>query len=343
MLSSIFQEAGYKTGLYTSPHLKDFRERIRVNGNMIPESNVIDFVKSQFEIFSEIKPSFFEWAVALAFKYFEVQKVEIAIIETGLGGRLDSTNIINPELSIITNISLDHIDMLGDTLEKIANEKAGIIKRNTTCIIGDHSGQKAVFQNKADNSNAIIRFANEIGLNSKFKTDLTGSYQTENIKTVLVAINELIKQDWRIDVKHIEKGLLNTSTNTNIKGRWQIIQENPKIILETAHNEAGIKVAMEQLKEENPETLHMVIGFVKDKSLTKILPYFPKNAKYYFCQAKIQRSLEVEILKNICYQNNLLGKSYPSVYKAISAAKIASKKEDIIYIGGSNFTVAEAL
>lgn len=342
LLCSVLQESGYRVGLYTSPHLKDFRERIRINGEMISETEVIQFVENHFESFSEIKPSFFEWTVALAFHHFKIQKVDIAIIETGLGGRLDSTNIIKPELSIITNIGFDHVEMLGDTLDKIAFEKAGIIKPNTPVVIGNHSGQKDVFQEKANSCDSKIVFANEAKAQS-YSSDLKGNYQKENIQTVISSIEELRKQGWKISEQSLKNGLLNTVKNTGLKGRWQIAQTSPKIILETAHNEEGLKMAMNQLNQENFRHRHLVLGFVKDKSIDKLLNLLPKDASYYFCQAQIPRSLDVNTLKTQAKDYQLIGDTFSSVKNALDAAKSNAHKEDLIYVGGSNFIVAEVL
>lgn len=342
MLSSILQEAGYKTGLYTSPHLKDFRERIRVNGLMIPEPEIIDFVEKNGATFESIQPSFFEWTVALAFDYFKDQEVDIAVIETGLGGRLDSTNILNPELSIITNIGYDHMDMLGDTLDKIAFEKAGIIKKNTPVVIGYSSGQKKVFQEKAKQTESQIIFADEKEPVT-FKSDLLGRYQVENINTVYYSCQELLQQGWKISESNLKNGFEKVVDNTGIQGRWQIIEESPKIIFETAHNEEGFKVVMNQLIQETYSQAHFVLGFVKDKSISKLLKLLPKNAKYYFCQAKISRSLDVHLLALQASEFELIGEVYNSVSDAYNAAKKTAKKDDLIYLGGSNFVVAEAL
>lgn len=342
MLSSILQEAGYKTGLYTSPHLKDFRERIRINGLMISESEVINFVEKNGAKFESIQPSFFEWTVALAFNHFKDQIVDIAIIETGLGGRLDSTNIINPELSIITNIGYDHMDMLGDTLDKIAFEKAGIIKKNTPVVIGNSSGQKKVFQEKAKQTESQIIFADEKEPVT-FKSDLLGKYQVENINTVYHSCQELIQQGLKISESNLKNGFEKVVDNTGIQGRWQIIDESPKIIFETAHNEEGFKVVMNQLKQETYSQAHFVLGFVKGKSISKLLKLLPKNAKYYFCQAKISRSLDVHLLAEQASEFELIGEVYDSVSDAYNAAKKTAKKDDLIYLGGSNFVVAEAL
>jgi dihydrofolate synthase/folylpolyglutamate synthase len=342
MLSSVFQEAGYKTGLYTSPHLKDFRERVKINGQMISENEVIKFVDEQFENFKKISPSFFEWTVALAFSYFSKEKVDVAIIETGLGGRLDSTNIINPILSIITNIGLDHIDMLGNTLDKIAFEKAGIIKDNIPIVVGNHNNQKQVFKQKAQECNAPIIYANELNLLG-FESDLKGNYQKENINTVAYSIIELKKQGWRFSEYQIKEGFKNSIKNTGLKGRWQIVQENPKIIFETAHNKDGFEIVVNQLNSESFNKLHLVLGFVKDKSIEDLLVLLPKDAKYYFCQATIPRSLDVKLLYKKAIKFQLKGNVYSSVSEAYGASIKSATKEDLIYVGGSNFVVAEVL
>lgn len=343
MLSSIFQEAGYKTGLYTSPHLKDFRERIKINGELISENEVVSFVQNYTPLFAKIQPSFFEWTVALAFHYFEKEKVDVAIIETGLGGRLDSTNIISPELSIITNISLDHVDMLGNTLAEIAAEKAGIIKKGIPVIVGNHSGQRKVFETKAKAYNSPISFVSELQDKENYQSDLKGNYQVENIKTVLYSIQKLKELDWKISDKAIELGLRNVIKNTKLQGRWQVLQVKPKLILDTAHNEDGFSHTMKQLLQEEYQTLHLVIGFVKDKAIDKLLDLLPKPAQYYFCQAQIPRSLDAKELANQAQNKGLIGLTYPTVLEALNAAKKAANKKDVIYVGGSNFVVAEAL
>lgn len=343
MLSSILQEAGYKTGLYTSPHLKDFRERIRINGQMIAQEEVIKFVHEFQDEFEAIKPSFFEWTVALAFFIFAKEKVDIAVIETGLGGRLDSTNVIHPELSIITNIGFDHVDLLGDTLEKIAFEKAGIIKKDTPVIVVNHSGQKEVFKAKAAQENAPITFVNEIDQTISLSSDLKGNYQTENIKGVYSAYLKLNEMGWNISLDQLQKGLQRVISNTQLRGRWEILQQNPTIIAETAHNKEGLILALQQLKTLPAKQLHFVIGFVKDKKIEDILELFPKDACYYFCEAQIPRALNHIALLEQASQLGLSGNSFASVKEALSAAKHRAETTDIIYIGGSNFVVAEAL
>ncbi|MGE0561814.1 MAG: folylpolyglutamate synthase/dihydrofolate synthase family protein [Flavobacteriales bacterium] len=343
MLASILQEAGYKVALYTSPHLIDFRERIKVNGEMISKESVINFVKIYKADFEKINLSFFEWTVGLAFDYFSKQNVDIAVIETGLGGRLDSTNIIKPEISVITNIGIDHMQFLGDTLEKIAVEKAGIVKKNVPVIIGESQKEiEHVFNKKAKELDASIYFADQIihqGLNS----DLQGSYQKKNIKTVLASVQELKKLGYIISEENIQVGLLNVVRNTGLMGRWQTLGENPKIICDTGHNEAGIKEVVNQIESLNHDKLHFVLGTVNDKEIDSILELLPKHAEYYFCQAKIPRALNVTELKNKAASYNLKGNSYDSVTRAYGMAKKAARKNDLIFVGGSTFVVAEVL
>ncbi len=343
MLASIFQEAGYKTGLYTSPHLKDFRERIRINGEMISEKQVVEFVDTYDTQFVDITPSFFEWTVALAFHSFAEEKVDIAIIETGLGGRLDSTNIIQPELCLITNIGFDHMDMLGNTLKEIAGEKAGIIKAKTPVIISNHSGQKIVFEEKAEELESSIIFANEIELKYSFSSDLTGDYQKENIKGVYITCLESMKLGWNLSQEAIKTGLLKVVKNTGIRGRWEILKENPLTIADTAHNKEGLQIALNQLKSLNAKSYHFVIGFVKDKKVAEVLQLFPKEANYYFCQASVPRALPITELNSIADSLGFKGRYFSTAKEAFSCAKIACQESEIVYVGGSNFVVAEIL
>jgi dihydrofolate synthase/folylpolyglutamate synthase len=341
MLASILQEAGYKVGLYTSPHLKDFRERIKINGKMILEKEVVSFVEENKIIFKEMNLSFFEFTVAMAFDYFANQQVDIAIIETGLGGRLDSTNIINPELSIITNIGFDHTNLLGDTIQKIATEKGGIIKENTPVIIGrDQKEPTAIFKNIAKEKNANLIYANT---QKCYASDLKGEYQKENINTVITAIKQLQKQGWAITEDNIEFGLLKTVANTQLLGRWQTLSSNPQIICDTAHNEDGIKEIAKQLSNLKYEQLHIVFGTVNDKNLDTILPYLPKNAKYYFCNANILRAMKAEYLKQKADKHQLKGRIFPSVKEALKCAKVNANPKDLIFVGGSTFVVAEVV
>ena len=341
MLTSVLQEAGYKVGLYTSPHLKGFRERIKVNGKMITEQEVVGFVKESKTIFEEMELSFFEFTVAMAFDYFAKEKVDIAIIETGLGGRLDSTNIIKPELSIITNIGIDHTNLLGNTIEKIAAEKAGIIKENTPIIIGRKQKEtNTIFQNIAKEKNAHLIYTNP---QQNYVTDLKGEYQKENINTTIAAIEQLLEQGWVINRSNIEQGLLKTITNTQLLGRWQTLSKSPDIICDTGHNEDGIKQISKQLKNTKFEQLHFVFGTVNDKNLDSILSHLPKNACYYFCQADIVRAMNAQELKNKAKAFNLNGDAFTSVKQALDNAKGCANKDDLIFIGGSTFIVAEVL
>lgn len=367
-IASIFQEAGYKTGLFTSPHLKDFRERIRVNGKPISKQRVVRFVEKNKELFTTIKPSFFEMNVALAFSYFADQKVDIAIIETGLGGRLDSTNIITPELSLITNISNDHSDLLGDTLAKIAFEKAGIIKKQIPIIIGEHASETdSVFKEKAGQLSSHICFAEDEvewkkispqtidsriylkidGLIQKksiqLNSPLSGHYQLKNLKGVLASIVKLKSLGWFITDENITNGIEKVIKNTGIKGRWDILQTQPLVVADTGHNEAGIKEIFEQIQFMKFEQLHIVWGMVNDKEIDTILSMLPKDAYYYFCQAKIPRALDAELLASQAGKFGLKGKNYSSVSIALNTAKRTAKQHDMILIGGSTYVVAEII
>ena len=341
MLASILQESGYKVGLYTSPHLKDFRERIKLNGKMITKKEVVDFVKDYKAIFEEMELSFFEFTVAMAFNYFTSQQVDIAIIETGLGGRLDSTNILNPELTIITNIGLDHTNLLGNTLEEIAAEKGGIIKKNTPIIIGRKQKEtNAIFQNIARKKNAPLIYSKN---QKNYATDLKGKYQKENINTTITAIEQLQEQGWAINSNNIEQGLLKIVTNTQLLGRWQTLSKTPHIICDTGHNEDGIRKITKQLSTTLYKNLHIVFGTVNDKNLASILPLLPNTAKYYFCEADIARAMKVNKLKQEANKYKLKGEVYTSVEKALNHAKKSAQKDDLIFVGGSTFVVAEVL
>jgi dihydrofolate synthase/folylpolyglutamate synthase len=342
MLASVLQEAGYKVGLYTSPHLKDFRERIRINGQMIRKNCVINFIKRNQEFLEQNRLSFFEMTVGMAFDYFAKKQVDIAIIEVGLGGRLDSTNIIIPELSIITNISFDHTQMLGDTLEKIAFEKAGIIKTNVPVIIGESVLEtKKVFEEKAEKEMAPIYFVDDKP--AKYKSDLQGNYQVKNIKTVLTAINILQEKAYKITDKHIKNGLLSVKINTGLRGRWDILNTQPLSIADTAHNKAGLQYVLQQLQALEYDKLHIVLSVVNDKDLASILPLFPTNAVYYFSKAQIQRGLAAETLQDEAEKFGLRGRSYASVQKAYRQALQNAGKNDVVFIGGSTYTVAEVI
>ena len=343
-LASILQEAGYKTGLYTSPHLKDFRERIKINGQDISEDFVVDFIESHKSFFEENQLSFFEMTVGLAFDYFREEKVDIAIIEVGLGGRLDSTNIIAPLLSVITNIGLDHVQFLGNTLEKIAFEKAGIIKSKTPVVIGEYTSEtKPVFENKAKETQSEIFFASDL-IEETYPSVLVGDYQIQNKKTVLQAIRVLQSQNqFEISEENIKNGFWNVVKNTNLQGRWQQLGTHPKIICDTAHNKHGLEIVMKQLSREEFDTLHIVLGVVNDKDLENVLPLFPKNANYYFCKPNIFRGLDASILQQKASEFELNGKAFNSVSEAYEAANHNASKNDFIYVGGSTFVVAEIL
>ena len=336
LISSILQEAGFKTGLYTSPHLKDFRERIKINGVKISENDVISFVTTNKKNFEKINMSFFEYTVALAFDHFAKEKVDIAIIETGLGGRLDSTNIISPEISVITNIGYDHMNLLGNTLEQIAIEKAGIVKEKTPVLIGRKQIEtETVFEEKASQKNTSVFYAkqNEVKFN-------VPNYQKENINTCISAIKIL---DWKISNQEINDGIKNVNQNTGLRGRWETLSKNPKIICDTGHNVDGISNIINQLKQIKFNKLHIVFGTVNDKKINDILNLLPKDAKYYFCKAKIDRALNSDKLKSIANEYKLIGESFESVEKALLNAKNNAKKEDLIFIGGSTFVVAEVI
>ena len=361
MFASILQEAGYKVGLYTSPHLIDFRERVKINGIMIPEAEVIHFVEQNKIAFEKIEPSFFEWTVALAFNYFAQEKVDIAIIEVGLGGRLDSTNVISPLISIITNIGLDHTSLLGGTKELIAREKAGIIKSNVPVIISQRQKEtEHVFISKAQELNASIQFASDIyetkeilkehsSLKVLYKngieytTDLKGSYQSKNIPGVILGIEELKKAGFKISDEAVNKGLNNVVKNTGLLGRWQTISETPKIICDTGHNEDGIKEVLENIALEKFGKLHFVMGMVNDKDPDKVLQMLPKDAIYYFCKPNIPRGLEASELEKKAFAYQLKGSSYSSVKEALRSAKSVAKSNDLIFVGGSTFVVADLL
>lgn len=341
MLASVLQEAGYKVGLYTSPHLKDFRERIRINGIPVSEDFVLDFISGNKEFFEKRHLSFFEMTVGMAFLYFSQENVDIAVVEVGLGGRLDSTNIISPEICLITNIGFDHVDMLGDTLPKIAYEKAGIIKKDTPVIISEYHEETApVFTKTAEEKNAKLIFA-ESQKFPDYELSLRGHYQTKNVKGVLAVLNEL--SDLEIEHTHIANGLMRVVENTGLLGRWQQLEERPKVICDTAHNKEGISIVLNQLSKEEYNSLHMVLGFVKEKDLNGIFSMLPLDAKYYFCKPNVSRGMPVDKLKELADSYNLQGETYIDVLNAYNAAKQAANSEDFIFIGGSNFVVAEVL
>lgn len=364
MLAAILQTAGYKTGLYTSPHLKDFRERIRVNGEMISQEFIIDFTKKINPQIEKLNPSFFEITVAMAFDYFAQQEINIAIVETGLGGRLDSTNIITPELSVITNIGWDHMNLLGDSLEKIAGEKAGIIKQNVPVIIGETIKETLpVFEKIAAEKNAPLTIASqkrqaaewkwekhelivEVSEKNKtdhrvYKLDLPGLYQTKNLLTVLEACSQLQQKGWNVDESDIHKALEQVKKLTGLHGRWDIIHEHPLIILDVGHNEDGIKQILKQIELTDHHELHIILGMVNDKEIDKVLEQLPKTAHYYFTQAAIPRALKAESLKQKAESLGLKGKIYVDVNTALKSAKDKAAKNDLIIVCGSIFLVAE--
>lgn len=343
MLASILMESGYKVGLFTSPHLKDFRERIKINGVEIPEAFVVDFIAKHRRFFENHNLSFFEMTVGLAFDYFKTENIDIAVIETGLGGRLDSTNIINPVLSVITNIGFDHVQYLGNTLDLIASEKAGIIKQNVPVVIGEYLPEtKPVFLKKAKDSASQIYFASDL-IVDEFESDLKGNYQRANRKTVLQSVTILREKGFTISDNHLKNGLLNVVKNTGLQGRWQKLRENPTVVCDTAHNKHGLEVVVKQVLDAKYNKLHMVIGFVNDKDLDEILPLFPQNAVFYFCKPDLPRGLHVDVLQVAASKFGLNGKAYDSVPKAYAAALENSGANDFIYVGGSTFVVAEIL
>jgi dihydrofolate synthase / folylpolyglutamate synthase len=366
MLAAILQQAGYKTGLYTSPHLVDFRERIKINGKMVPKSEVVKFVEEYKESFEKIEPSFFEWTVGLAFHYFAQQEVDVAIIEVGLGGRLDSTNVINPVCSLITNIGFDHMNLLGETLPLIATEKAGIIKLKTPVVISQNQLEVvSIFNDKAKSLKAPIDFADknykviytkhnasllEIELlykktNTKhlYKLDLQGDYQIKNLMGVLNTVENLKQKGFIIEDAVVIEALQHVQKTTGLQGRWQILNKKPLTIADTGHNEDGIKEVLENLKRYTYKTLHIVLGMVNDKDISKILQLLPKDATYYFCKASIPRALDENDLCKQAKKCNLIGKAYKTVPEALAAATKKAKASDLIFVGGSTFTVADVL
>ena len=366
MLASVFQEAGYKTGLYTSPHLIDFRERIRINGEMIPEDNVVQFIDTYKDKFEAMELSFFEMTVGMAFDYFSKENVDIAIIEVGMGGRLDSTNLITPELSVITNIDFDHMKFLGDTRAKIAYEKAGIIKPNIPVVIGEtHPETEQVFIDKAKECNSPIYFADQIFDCDKIHVEsyteqrfdvwknselymedleitLMGNYQQKNLTTVMCAL-DLLHAKFNLSEDHIRDGLARVIRNTHLMGRWQILNKDPLTIADTGHNVAGIKEVVMQLAEMNYDKLHFVLGMVNDKDIDSVLQLLPHGAEYYFCKADIPRGLDAKILAEKAFDMGLRGQVFESVNHAFRSAVNNAHFGDVVFIGGSNFTVAEVI
>lgn len=366
-IASIMQEAGYKVGLYTSPHLKDFRERIRINGEVIKEKAVIDFVANHKKIIEDLQPSFFEMSVAMAFDYFKQEAVDVAVIEVGMGGRLDSTNIITPQVAAITNIGLDHTAFLGESLDKIALEKGGVIKKNVPVIIGQTQVEtESIFRALAKEKGTTIAFADKelkvstatLSIDERqvfqiykgdqmayanLKLDLLGSYQQKNILTVLAIIEQLPKAHFTISQDNIYNGLENVVKNTGLLGRWQYLGYNPRIICDTGHNLDGISMLVDQIRNTPHEQLHIVLGMVNDKDHAAVLGILPKEATYYFTRASIPRSLDEKALQQMAEKMQLSGNTYPDVHTALNAAKKNANANDLIFIGGSTFIVADAL
>jgi dihydrofolate synthase/folylpolyglutamate synthase len=343
MLSSILQESGYKVGLYTSPHLVDFRERIRVNGEMIPKESVEDFMNHNLDFFNINNFSFFEMTVGLAFNYFNNQNVDIAIIEVGMGGRLDSTNIINPILSIITNISIDHTKFLGNNISDIAHEKAGIIKPGIPVVIGETQEEiKDIFIETALENDSEISFADNFKT-KEFDCDLKGEYQTKNISTVQHAVTKIQSMGYKINDMSIENGLLHVVKNTSFMGRWQVIQSNPLVICDTGHNEAALKELVAQMISSNHSKYHFILGFSNDKNIEKISKIFPKDGSYYFVKPNVGRGMDANEVKKIFFLNNRIGKSFNSSNEALSEAYKYAKQNDFVFIGGSTFVVSEVI
>lgn len=365
-LAAVLQQSGYKTGLYTSPHLKDFRERIRINGQVVTKEFVTGFIQKNWELIQKVQPSFFEITVAMAFEWFAENKVDVAVIEVGLGGRLDSTNIIHPVLSVITNISYDHQQLLGNTLEEIAVEKAGIIKPDTPIVIGETQPEtKDVFLKKAAHNHAPITFADQVREVTRethkldnlefmvsnqsgipaltYETDLSGPYQHKNLLTVLEAVQRLREQGWNMSEHDLCNALSSVKKMTGLRGRWDILGNHPLIVADVAHNIGGITEVMNKLKTLTYKNLHIVTGFVKDKPLDKVLAIFPKDARYYFCNAHIPRALPGEELSVLAETFHLKGTAYHSVQDAFQAAKSKASAEDMILILGSVFVVGEVL
>ena len=341
MIASVLQEAGYKVGLYTSPHLKDFRERVRVNGQMISEEEVVNFVKANKNFLEQHSLSFFELTVGIAFDHFARKKVDIAVVEVGLGGRLDSTNILRPLVSVITNIGLDHTQFLGETLPEIAFEKGGIIKPGVPVVIGEAQEETLpVFEKLAADRQAPLVVADQEH-NSRFETDLVGSYQKKNLQTTLKTIELLQKERFEISETHIRDGLLHVIDNTGLKGRYQVLRENPKVICDTAHNREGLELVLDQVMKEGAKALHFVLGFVNDKDLDTVLPLFPGDANYYFCRPDIPRGLDSEVLLQNAEKYGLKGQCFEGVGQAYSAALASAGPKDLVYAGGSTFVVAE--
>jgi dihydrofolate synthase/folylpolyglutamate synthase len=344
LLASVLQEAGYKVGLYTSPHLKDYRERITINGQPISEDYVCRFIAENKAFFEATDMSFFEMSVGMAFNYFVTEKTDINIIEVGMGGRLDATNIVTPLVSVITNIGMDHTQFLGNTLEAIAFEKAGIIKPNIPAVVGEYLPEtRPVFESKAAATNSTLYFASDL-IKEDYPSALLGDYQYHNKKTVLQTLHVLNEQGtFKVSETAIKQGFLNVIKNTGLQGRWQQLGSKPKIICDTAHNAHGLTIVLNQLQKETFDHLHIVLGVVNDKNLDEILPLFPKNAQYYFCSPNSSRGLAVEILQEKAAEFGLKGETYLSVSNAYQNATENAGPNDLIYVGGSTFVVAEIL
>ncbi|MFO8129216.1 MAG: folylpolyglutamate synthase/dihydrofolate synthase family protein [Bacteroidales bacterium] len=364
MLASILQESGLKTGLFTSPHFQDFRERIRINGRKVPEKYIVDFIKNHAPAFTRITPSFFELTTVMAFLYFKDQKTDVCVVETGMGGRLDSTNVTTPDASVITNIGLDHTRFLGETLKKIAAEKAGIIKENTPVIIGEtHPGTQNIFKHIAANNNAPIHFAdrnffsmgdNPMNIHTrkeeykhhypiKLYHPLKGGYQRKNIITCMQATEILRNLGYIIDNRNVSAGLKNIISNTGFRGRWQVLSNHPPTVCDIGHNPAGLREILSMIRHTPHKKLHMVFGTVNDKPADPVLRLLPENATYYFCKASIPRGMDAEELSRQAGKAGLTGKTFTSVKNAIRSARQAAGKHDLVFIGGSTFVVAEAL
>lgn len=343
LIASVLQQAGYKVGLYTSPHLVDFRERIRINGEEISKEFVVDFIENNKSFLEANRLSFFEMTVGMAFQYFSHQKVDVAIIEVGLGGRLDSTNIITPLLSVITNIGWDHMNLLGNTLEEIAFEKAGIIKENIPVVIGEFTNEtRKVFEKEAKLKNAPIYFASTIDDIPELDSDLKGNYQVHNKKTAYQAL-QLLKNHFSIADDNVIKGFLSVEKNTGLKGRWTVLSEKPLIVADTAHNKNGLEIVMTQVHQQKFDKLFMVFGVVNDKDIDSILPYLPKNAEYFVAKPNVPRGLEAVILKDKLTANGFNATAFNSIPEAFQYAKKQATTNDMIYIGGSTFVVAEVV
>ena len=343
MIASILQEGKYKVGLYTSPHLKDFRERIKINGKMINKDFVSDFILKNMDFFNHNNFSFFEMTVGMAFEYFKKNSVDIAIIETGMGGRLDSTNIISPELSVITNVSIDHVKFLGNTIEDIAIEKAGIIKSHIPVVIGEKQNDVSnVFINKAEEKKSKIFFAEDFNI-KEYECELKGSYQKKNIKTAIVAIELLNDTEIKINEKNIIDGLNKIIQNTGIRGRWEIIGNKPLIICDVAHNIDALSIVINDIMSIKSNKIHFVLGFVNDKNLDSIVDIFPESSNYYFAKPNIERGLDELELQELFKNNNRIGESYSSIEQAFKSAIKQSDPNDVIYIGGSTFVVSEVI